>query len=80
VEADIFIDGRGRREMMEHLGKYTEVYDAELTGICKAVEYYKEWADAGLRKRCMKLWVFTDDQATIQRLSSICSGPGQQTA
>jgi ribonuclease HI len=77
VGAGISIDGV---EMKEHLGKYAEVYDAELTGIRKAAEYYKDWAAAHPRKRRMKLWIFTDNQAAIQRLTSLRPGPGQTTA
>jgi hypothetical protein len=43
--AGVLIERREGMNMTVHLRNYVEVYDAELTVIRKAAEYYKEWSD-----------------------------------
>jgi hypothetical protein len=55
VGAGVYVYGRGRMKMKLQLGKYAEVYDAELTGILEAAEFYKNWTDADPIKRRLLL-------------------------
>jgi hypothetical protein len=42
--------------------------------------FCKDWSDANPRKQRLTLWSFTDDQAAIQHLPTLRSGPGECTA
>jgi ribonuclease HI len=79
VGAGVFVEGNNK-EITIPLGRYAEVYDAELMSIQKAAQYYKDWSAAYPRKRGRTMWIFTDNQATIQRVSTLKPGSGQQTA
>ena len=61
------------------MGHQQEVYDAELLGILKAAQKcFQICQRNNLTKR--HIWIFTDNQAAIQRLNTLKPGPGQSTS
>jgi ribonuclease HI len=61
------------------MGHQQEVYDAELLGILKAAQKCFQICQCNnLTKRY--IYIFTDNQAAIQRLNILKPGPGQSTS
>jgi ribonuclease HI len=61
------------------MGATTEVFDAELRAIYKALLTYQTHICRGCLHRC-NIHIFTDNQSAITRASNLDRGPGQETA
>jgi ribonuclease HI len=71
--------GEAVMEATYPMGHQQEVYDAELLGILKAAKTcFQICQRNNLTKR--HIWIFTDNQAAIQRLNTFKPGPGQSTS
>jgi len=70
------LSGQPLIELTVPLGDQREVYDAELRGIQQAAEECSKQ----LRLRRRKVWIFTDNQAAVHRISTLKPGPGQGVA
>lgn len=81
VGAGAVIEGEGVTAVKRKwgMGERAEVYDAELLGIEKAAQITLKMCQAsGLENR--KIWIFTDNQAAVNRVSNLKPAPGQDTA
>jgi ribonuclease HI len=82
VGAGVFIAGQHTRrppptELAIPMGTQMEVYDAELHGVLQAAEKCRQFL---ARQQDKKAWIFTDNQAAVQRIASLTAAPGQEVA
>jgi ribonuclease HI len=81
VGAGVFIESghtsRPPTELAIPMGTQMEVYDAELHGVLQAAEKCRQFL---ARQQNQKAWIFTDNQAAVQRIASLTAAPGQDVA